>query len=220
MRIILSIIFLAVSAATAAAQARIVTTTATRPTTEGPTISAYRANALTFRVKLDATRPTLTGVTNLTAEIRASKLDTDPPLAATDIEAPTGAGPFDIAMTPAQMNQDLEGAASRTLWLVIYTTAPDDVLDVLYTAPLKLMEHGASLTAPSPPNPAVALTQPVADELYAALSAVEAQALIIADLTDRIEVLEAGGSTIVTYLLPDGTSGYRRPDGTSLYARP
>lgn len=215
-----TILLLLLSVASAMAQARIIVTTATRPVTEAPAISAYRANALTFRVKLDATRPTLTGVTTLTAEIRASKLDTDAPLAATDIDAPTGAGPFDIEMTPGQMNQSLGGAASGVFWLVIYTIAPDDVLDVLYTAPLKLMEHGASLTAPAPPNTAVALTESAADELYAALSTVEAQAVIIADLTARIEVLEAGGSTVSTYLRPDGTSGFRRPDGTSLYARP
>jgi hypothetical protein len=166
---------------------------------------------VTFRVKLDSTRPTLTGVTKLTAEIRASKLDTDAPLAATDIDDPTGAGPFDVAMTPGQMNQDLDGAASKTFWLVIYTTAPGDVLDVLYTAPLKIVEHGASLTAPVPPNTAVALTEEAADELYAALD-------VVAALEARIAALEAGGGS--TFLRPDGTSGFRRPDGSSLFIRP
>ena len=204
MRTILALLFFAVTAASALAQARIVNTTASRPVTEAATVSLFRANAVTFRVKLDSTRPTLTGVTKLTAEIRASKLDTDPPLAATDVLAPTGAGPFDIAMTAGQMNQSLNGAASGVFWLVIYTIAPDDVLDVLYTAPLKLMEHGASLTAPAPPNTAVALTESAADELYAALSTVEAQAVIIADLTARIEVLEAGGTP--SALTADSTS--------------
>ena len=218
MRTILTILFLAVSTVSAFAQARIVNTTASRPVTEAATVSLFRANAVTFRVKLDSTRTTLTGVTNLTAEIRASKLDTAAPLAATDIAAPTGVGPFDIEMTAGQMNQSLDGAASKTFWLVIYTIAPGDVLDVLYTAPLKLMEHGASLTAPAPPNTAVALTQTSASLLYAALSTVQAQAVTIANLTARIEVLEGGGYS--TYLRPDGTSGFRRPDGTSLYARP
>ena len=182
MRTIVTLLFLAVSAASALAQARIINTTATRPVTEAPAISAYRANALTFRVKLDATRPTLTGVTTLTAEIRTSKLASNAPLAATDIDAPTGAGPFDIEMTPGQMNQSLAGAASATFWLVIYTISPDDVLDVLYTAPLKLMEHGASLTAPSPPNTAVALTRSAADALYTTLAATSALAVRVTDL--------------------------------------
>jgi len=188
MRNIITILFLAVSAASALAQARIINTTATRPVTEAPAISAYRANALTFRVKLDATRPTLTGVTTLTAEIRASKLDTGAPLAATDIDAPTEAGPFDIEMTAGQMNQSLNGAASGVFWLVIYTIAPNDVLDVLYTAPLKLMEHGASLTAPSPPNTAIALTRSAADALYTTLAATAA-------LDVRVTDLEAGTGT-------------------------
>lgn len=188
MRTILSILFLAVSTVSAFAQARLVNTTASRPVTEAPTISLFRANAVTFRVKLDSTRPTLTGVTKLTAEIRASKLDTDAPLAATDVDSPTGAGPFDIEMTAGQMNQSLAGAASKTFWLVIYTIAPGDVLDVLYTAPLKLTEHGASLTAPAPPNTAIALTEAAADALYATLADAAA-------LDARITDLEAGTGT-------------------------
>ena len=177
-----TILFLLLSAASVLAQARIVNTTASRPVTEAATVSLFRANAVTFRVKLDSTRPTLTGVTKLTAEIRASKLDTDPPLAATDIDAPTGAGPFDIEMTAGQMNQSLNGAASGVFWLVIYTIAPDDVLDVLYTAPLKLMEHGASLTAPAPPNTAIALTRTAADALYTTLATTTALAVRVTDL--------------------------------------
>ena len=149
---------------TAHAQARVIPVSSARPTTPGNVISLFRANPVSIKVTLDPTRPTLTGVESLNVEIRTSVTDTETALARTTIDDPTGAGPFTMSLTGAQMNQSLGGAASANFWLVVYTL--DDggnTLDVLYTAPMSLKEHGASLTAPAPPNVVGVLIQPAVD---------------------------------------------------------
>ena len=156
---------------------------------------AFVANPLDLTLTFATAGQTFTGATSLRIELHPDRLvDTDrAPLALITQASPTGATTT-ATFTGAQLNQDLLGKTSRAFWLVAYATYPDDVMQVFQLGTLTLLAHPASLTAPAPPNPAVALTQTAADLLYAALDTVEAQALLIADLTARIEVLEAGGT--------------------------
>jgi lysophospholipase L1-like esterase len=168
---LLFILLAAFTLVSASAQPRVLPLTAGRTAAEASGVTAYRANPLTLRVKLDATRPTATGLESITAEIRASLTDTEDPLASVTLSTPTGAGPFDLMFSGAQLNQDLAGKPSRQLWLVIYSLDDaGETLDVWHSGKLTLLEHGASLTAPAPPNVVGVLTRPAGDSRYASLS--------------------------------------------------
>ncbi len=152
-------------------QTRILPLTAGRAPAEGTAQTHWRANPLTVRLTLDAGRPTATGWETITAEIRKSVTDTTTALASVTLSTPTGAGPFDLTFTGAQLNQSLAGAPSATFWLVLYSTDNSgETLDILHAGKLVLLEHAASLTAPSPPNPVGVLTRTAADALYRALA--------------------------------------------------
>ena len=149
---------------------RSVALTAVRATGAGAAVTHFRGNPLDLVVTLDATRPTLTGVESLNVEIRSSVTDTATPLARTTLEAPEGAGPFSLSLSGAQLNQSLGGLEKAAFWQVVYTLADGgETVDVLYTGPLVLREHGASLTAGAAPNVVGALTRSAADALYATL---------------------------------------------------
>ena len=137
-------------------------------------VDAYRAVPLTIQLSIPDDIGSLAGATILRAEIRASRTDaTTTALAGTSIAAPSGQS-FDLTFTSAQMNQSLAGEESVEFWLVVYATYPPGVvegsteleLDVFASIDLVLHEHAASLTAPSPPNAAIALTKTQADLLY------------------------------------------------------
>jgi len=137
-------------------------------------VDAYRAVPLTIQLSIPDEIGSLAGATILRAEIRASRTDaTTAALAGTSIAAPSGQS-FDLTFTSAQINQSLAGEESAEFWLVVYATYPAGViegsaeleLDVFASIDLVLHEHAASLTAPSPPNAAIALTKTQADLLY------------------------------------------------------
>ena len=137
-------------------------------------VDAYRAVPLTIQLSIPDEIGSLAGATILRAEIRVSRTDaTATALAGTSITAPSGQS-FDLTFTSAQMNQSLAGEESAEFWLVVYATYPTGVvegsteleLDVFASIDLVLHEHAASLTAPSPPNAAIALTKTQADLLY------------------------------------------------------
>ncbi len=210
MRHLLAILFL-LCALPAFAQPRTVTINTVRPTTAGTALSLFRANPVTFSVRLDATRPALTGVESLTIEIRQSVTDTDDPLAVTTIDEPSGAGPFTLELTGAQMNQDLDGAASATFWIVIYTADDEgETLDVLYTAPLSLKEHGASQAAAAPPAAVGPLARAVIPLEFIPL--LDATAHAAGQIDNRLDGLTASDSTkeIFSTATHTGTPSYIR----------
>lgn len=189
-------------------QTRILPLTAGRAPAEGTPQTHFRANPLTVRLTLDRTRPTATGWESIVAEIRRSVVDTTTPLASVTLSTPTGAGPFDLTFTGAQLNQSLAGAPSAPFWLVLY--ALDDsgeTLDILHTGKFTLLEHAASQVAAAPPNVVAALSQATADTLYASLAALATKA--DATATDgRLTLLEALPS------LPSDAPGVLRNGGT------
>jgi len=130
----------------------------------------FAGTPATYRITESALYP-IAGATQLVVEIRGSRTDTSTAKASTILTSPTGAGPWDLDLTSAQWNQPVGslGLESKDYWLVIYTTTGSD-LQVLYTAIVHLAWHNASLSAPSPPNAALALTQSQADALYATLA--------------------------------------------------
>jgi hypothetical protein len=178
------------------AQVRSLPIKAQRPATTGPAISHYVANPLTLTLTLDATRPTLTGAEALAVEIRTSVTDTTPALALTEITSPTGPGPFTLALSGPQLNQPLGGQNQKAFWLVVYTMDDaGETLDVLYTAPLTLKAHGASLSAASPPNVVGNLNRPQADALYAPLTTIADLQILISGLEAQLAGL---GPTTIT----------------------
>ena len=179
------------------AQVRTLSLAAQRTATAGAALTAYRANPLALTITLDATRPTLTGKESLVVELRRSATDTTTALAQTEILNPTGAGPFTLNLTGAQLNQSLGGLEKLGFWLVVYTLDDaGETLDVLNTSPLTLREHGASLTAAAPPNVVGALSRPQADALYATLATITSMQAIIDDLEARLAALEAGSPSL------------------------
>jgi hypothetical protein len=195
-------------------QTRILPLTAGRAPAEGTAQTHWRANPLTVRLTLDAGRPTATGWETITAEIRKSVTDTTTALASVTLSTPTGAGPFDITFTGAQLNQSLAGAPSGLFWLVIYATDDaGETLDILHAGKLTLLEHAASQTAAAPPNVVGPLSKAQADALYAPLAGYNA-------LLARVAALEAASPTVSVYRRPDGTSQLRRPGGADRYLRP
>ena len=137
-------------------------------------VDAFRAVPLTIGISIPDEIGSLAGATILRAEIRSSRVDLSATaLAGTSIELPIGQS-FELTFTSAQMNQSLAGEESAQFWLVVYATYPpgavsgsvDLELDVFASIDLVLHEHAASLTAPSPPNAAIALTKTQADLLY------------------------------------------------------
>ncbi len=200
------------------AQVRALSLTATRTATAGAALTHYRANPLALTVKLDATRTTLTGKESLVVELRRSATDTTTALAQTEILNPTGAGPFTLDLTGAQLNQSLGGLEKLGFWLVVYTLDDaGETLDVLSTSPLTLREHGASLTAAAPPNVVGALSRPQADALYATLATITSMQAIIDDLEARLAALEAG-SPAPGSITADSTSGYTADSTTAFTA--
>ncbi len=190
------------------AQVRTLQLAASRTAVAGAALTHYRANPLALTVTLDATRPTLTGRESLVVELRRSVTDTTTALARTETLNPTGAGPFTLDLTGAQLNQSLGGAEKLGFWLVVYTLDDaGETLDVLNTSPLTLREHGASLTAAAPPNVLGPLSRPQADELYATLTTISAMQTIIDDLEARLAVLEAGTPPSDS-ITADSTDGY------------
>ncbi len=172
--------------------------------TDGITLTAYRANPITFRITLDSARPLVDGVESLRAEIRRSVTDYTTPLAVTEINAPTGAGPVDISFTGAQMNQDLDGKASGLYWLVIYTVDDaGETLDIWHAGKITLKEHAASLTAGAPPNTVGPISKAAADLLYATLAGLAAERAerIAADATFTFPPAPMAGLVINTALL-------------------
>ena len=137
-------------------------------------VDAFRAVPLTLEITIPDEIGSLAGATILRAEIRSSRVDLSATaLAGSSITAPIGQS-FELTFTSAQMNQSLSGEESAQFWLVVYATYPpgavtgstDLELDVFASIDLVLHEHAASLTAPSPPNAAIALTKTQADLLY------------------------------------------------------
>ena len=137
-------------------------------------VDAFRAVPLTIEITIPDEIGSLAGASILRAEIRSSRVDLSATaLAGTSISLPIGKS-FDLTFTSAQMNQSLSGEEYKEFWLVVYATYPpgavsgstDLELDVFASIDLVLHEHAASLTAPSPPNAAIALTKTQADLLY------------------------------------------------------
>ena len=127
----------------------------------------FAGTPATYRISESPLYP-IAGASQLVIELRASRLDSTTPKASAVLTAPTGPGPWDLDLTSAQWNQPLGTLETKDFWLVIYTTTATE-LQVLYTAIVHLAWHNASLTAPVPPNAALALTKAQADLLYTAL---------------------------------------------------
>lgn len=219
---------------------RTIRLTASRAAAIGQSYSAFRAVPLSLEISLDRTRPDLNGRDKLRAEIRRSQTDHAAPLAAVELTTPAGAGPFLLCFTGAQTNHSLDARPAKEFWLAIITVDDaGETLDILHAGPLTLVEHGASLAAPAPPNPVGILTQSTADALYAPLATVrtlatQAEAEVGTDNVRYLSPLRAAqmlASWVGTRLaglvfgrvaasaLPPATAltaGAVRPDGVTL----
>lgn len=129
---------------------------------------AFVANPLDLNLAFATLGETFTGATALRIELHPDRLVSPgrAPLALITQDTPTGATTT-ATFSGAQLNQDLQGKTSRAFWLVAYATYPSDVMQVFQLGTLTLLAHPASITAPAPPNPVLALTQDQADLLYA-----------------------------------------------------
>ncbi len=144
-------------------------------------IDAYRAVPITFELTIPDAIGDLTGAESLRVEIRSSRTDTTgTPLASTIIESPEGQD-FDLTLTSAQMNQDLDGEAYKQFWLLIYVIWPsgsvegseDAELDIYASIDLFINEHAASMSAANPPVASGALSRALADTLYLSSATVD-----------------------------------------------
>lgn len=132
-------------------------------------IDHFAGTLLLLRITPSATHP-IAGSDVLNIELHPSASDTSTTaLALTSLSLPLGSGPYDLLLTSAQLNQPLAGRSAADYWLVAYTTT-GDAIQIQYTAVLRLAAHAASLLAPAPPAPAVALSRAQADLLYATLA--------------------------------------------------
>lgn len=188
-------------------------------------ITHPRANPLTLRVTPDAGAVPVTGSGLLRAEIRASRTDDNTPLATVQMTNPEGSGPWEITFSGAQMNQQLDGKASKQCWLVVYLLDSAGQRDTLHTANLTITEDGASLASELPPDVETLLDRSTADNLYATLPAVDALASAIAapiPFPARLrEAVMSGAYTLTSNPIPrdsDGmvlSSNVLWPDGTT-----
>lgn len=131
-------------------------------------VTHSRANPLTLRLTPDPKSAPIAGAALLRAELRASETDTGDPLATTEIPDPAGSGPWDLALSGAQLNQDLGGMAQRSFWLVVYFLHDDGQRDTQYTAHLQIREDNASLSSAMPPVVEVLLNRSEGDGRYKA----------------------------------------------------
>jgi len=145
----------------------------TRDGTQPLTRSAFVANpldiTLTFAETADGN--TFTGADFVYLELHPDSLFNPArvPLAQSSYDDPQGTT-LAATFSAAQLNQALLGNPSRDFGLVIYATYPNEsAIQVFQNITLTLHAHPASLTAPSPPNAALALTKAQADLLYASL---------------------------------------------------
>lgn len=152
-------------------------------------IDHFRANPMTLRVLASADWP-IAGADSLNVEIRQSPTDTADPFALSTLANPAEADSWDLPLLSAEWNQTTGTKSYRNYWLVAYIISGEERQD-LWTALVRLANANASLTAPAPPNPAVALTESAADLLYASLAMIEA-------LEARIAALEAASGGPLT----------------------
>jgi hypothetical protein len=174
---------------------------------------------LELKIELDRTRTTATGWTTLTAEIRRNRVDATAPLASVSLASPTGTGPFTLAFTGAQTNQDLGGAGSAAFWLVIYASKDAGAtIDVWFSGRLVLVESGASQMAAAPPNVVGPLSRAAADGLYRTLASTAMPAELIAGEFTGSALPNGSGGFFYSASTDEWGMGLRTSDGTLLQA--
>ena len=154
---------------------------------------AWQANKLTVDITLPDGE-TFDGADSLYCELHSVEFPTDdPPLANVIITNPTGDNAV-FEFTGAQTNQTLT-AKEGVFWLTVFSNTGAEAPETVWGSKLKLKAHHASLTTPAPPNPARALTQDDADDLYAPISHTHAQS----EITGLVAALSGKASTSHTH---------------------
>ena len=168
---------------------------ATRTTTPASE-TAYVATPLSFVMTL-AGSDTLDGHDALWLELHQCREDHEAgelPLAYTTVNSPTGTSET-LSFTSAQLNRTFT-PEKQEFWVVIYATGPEDNLQPIYECSLTLRNVHVSLRTelPDPPDAATALTQAVADTLYAPIGGGAGVTFITAPLASLSDTRGALGN--------------------------